>query len=151
MIVRGTAQWASVFDVNEMSGKYQVDICNLDKDTVKDLEKRGLTVKKGQDNKKEYGSYITAKSSKYAPKVLDNMAQPMDGSVLIGNGSKIKASINPYSWTFKGKSGISAALNKMMVLKLVAYAGNGNDDVLEPEELEDDNILESEGGSDEEL
>jgi hypothetical protein len=79
------------------------------------------------------------------------MAQPMDGSVLIGNGSKIKASINPYSWTFKGKSGISAALNKMMVLKLVAYAGNGNDDVLEPEELEDDNILESEGGSDEEL
>ena len=97
MIVRGTAQWASVFDVNEMSGKYQVDICNLDKDTVKDLEKRGLTVKKGQDNKKEYGSYITAKSSKYAPKVLDNMAQPMDGSVLIGNGSKIKASIKSQS------------------------------------------------------
>ena len=37
MIVRGTAKWASVFDVNEMSGKYQVDICNLDKETIKTL------------------------------------------------------------------------------------------------------------------
>tara|TARA_R100000951_G_scaffold111099_1_gene109733 strand:- start:38 stop:481 length:444 start_codon:yes stop_codon:yes gene_type:complete len=147
MIVRGTAQWASVFDVNELSGKYQVDICNLDKNTVKDLEKHGLTIKKGTDDKKEYGSYITAKASKYAPKVLDNNAEPMDGTVLIGNGSKIKASISPYSWTFKGKAGVSASLNSLMVLKLVSYSG-GATDVLEPEEVED---IEFEGGSDEEL
>ena len=153
MIVRGTARWASVFDVNQLSGKYQVDICNLDKKTVKDLEKLGLTVKKGEDEKKEYGLYITAKSGKYAPMVLDNNAQPMDGSVLIGNGSKIKASVNPYSWTYPptGKSGISAALNKLMVLKLVAYTGNGSDDVLEPEEVDDDFDFESGGDSEEQL
>tara|TARA_R110002072_G_scaffold182346_2_gene338521 strand:+ start:309 stop:770 length:462 start_codon:yes stop_codon:yes gene_type:complete len=152
MIVRGTARWASVFDVNQLSGKYQVDICNLDKKTVKDLEKLGLTVKKGEDDKKEYGLYITAKSGKYAPMVLDNNAQPMDGSVLIGNGSKIKASVNPYSWTYPptGKSGISAALNKLMVLKLVAYTGNGSDDVLEPEEVDDDGfVFDSEEDSEE--
>jgi len=148
MIVRGTAQWASVFDVNDLSGKYQVDICNLDKQTVKDLEKHGLTIKKGKDDKKEYGSYITAKASKYAPKVLDNNAEPMDGSVLIGNGSKIKASISPYSWTFKGKSGVSASLNSLMVLKLVSYSG-GAIDVLEPEEVDD--IAFESGENDEEL
>tara|TARA_E500000305_G_C3846418_1_gene154148 strand:- start:37 stop:489 length:453 start_codon:yes stop_codon:yes gene_type:complete len=150
MIVRGTAQWASVFDVNQLSGKYQVDICNLDKKTVKDLEKHGLTIKKGTDDKKEYGSYITAKASKYAPKVLDNNAEPMDGSVLIGNGSKIKASISPFSWTYAptGKSGVSASLNSLMVLKLVSYSG-GDTDVLEPEELDD---IEFESGeNDEEL
>ena len=34
MIVRGTAMWASVFDKNTLSDKYQIDICNLDKTTV---------------------------------------------------------------------------------------------------------------------
>ena len=136
MIVRGTAKWASVFDVNEMSGKYQVDICNLDKETIKTLEKVGLSVKKGEGNKEDQGMYITAKASKYRPKVVDNLGTPMDGTVLIGNGSKIKASINPFDWTFKGKSGKSANLNSLMVLQLEAYAGAGGD-ILEPEELDD--------------
>ena len=42
MIVRGKAQWASVFEPNELSGKYQVDICNLDGKTVKELEAVGI-------------------------------------------------------------------------------------------------------------
>jgi len=46
MIVRGTAMWASVFDKNTLSDKYQIDICNLDKTTVKELEKAGMNVQK---------------------------------------------------------------------------------------------------------
>mgnify|MGYP003145991365 CR=1 FL=1 len=148
MIVRGTAKWASVFEPNEMSQKYQVDICNLDKDTIKQLKKVGLDVKTGEGNKEDQGSYITAKASKYAPRVLNNLGEVMDGSSLIGNGSKIKASITPYSWNFKGKTGVSAALNSLMVLKLIAYGGG---DVLEPEGVGGDDSLFDSAGGDEEL
>ena len=149
MIVRGTAKWASVFEVNEMSQKYQVDICNLDKNTIKQLEKAGLEVKKGIGEKEDQGNFITAKASKFAPKVLTNTGELMDGTTLIGNGSKIKVSITPYSWNFKGKTGISASLNSLMVLKLVAAFGGG--DVLTPEfEEGEDSLLET-AGEDEEL
>ena len=48
MIVYGTAEWASVFEPNSMSGKFQVDICNLDKNTVKKLGDEGIPVKEGE-------------------------------------------------------------------------------------------------------
>ena len=51
MIVRGNAMWASVFDKNTLSDKYQIDICNLDNKTVKELEKAGLKVKSGEGDK----------------------------------------------------------------------------------------------------
>ena len=133
MIIRGTAQWASVFEPNEMSDKFQVDICNLNKDYVKALKDVGIEVKKGTGEKADKGNYITAKSGKYAPKVLDRAGNVMDGSVLIGNGSEIKVSINPYEWSFKGKSGVSAGLNSLMVTKLVEY---GPSEELEPEDDE---------------
>ena len=96
MIVRGTAQWAHVFEPNELSGKYQVDICNIDKKTDKQLQSVGISVKSGDGEKAEKGQYITAKSGKYAPRVLDRRGHVMDGSTLIGNGYKVKASIRTY-------------------------------------------------------
>jgi len=136
MIVRGTAQWAHVFEPNEMSGKYQVDICNIDKPTAKALRNVGIDVKKGTGDKADKGEYIVAKSGRYAPKVMDRSRAVMDGTTLIGNGSKIKVSINPYQWTFKGKSGVSAGLNALMVTSLIAY---GDSDELE---AEDDDVGE---------
>lgn len=135
MIVRGTAEWASVFEPNDLSGKYQVDICKLDSKTVKELESVGINVRKGEGEKSDKGSYITAKAGKYPPKVWDRKKNPMDGTQLIGNGSEIKASIRPYEWNFKGKAGVSAGLNSLMVLSLVAYGG---DDELEAEDLDAD-------------
>ena len=70
MIVRGNAMWASVFDKNTLSDKYQIDICNLDNKTVKELEKAGLKVKSGDGDKADKGSYIIAKST-FPPKVMD--------------------------------------------------------------------------------
>ena len=48
MILRGQAFWPKVFE-GSLTGdekKYQVDICHLDEDTIKQLEDSGLTVKK---------------------------------------------------------------------------------------------------------
>ena len=134
MIVRGIAEWASVFEPNNLSGKYQVDICQLDKTAIKDLKSVGIDVKKGEGDKADKGEYITAKSGKYAPKVWDRKKNEMSGEISIGNGSEIKASIKPYEWTFKGKSGVSPGLNSLMVLSLIPYGG---DDELEAEDEDD--------------
>ena len=139
MIVRGKAEWASVFEPNELSGKYQVDICNHDKKTVNELESVGIDVKTGEGDKAEKGRYIIAKSAKYPPKIVDNRGDVLDATVLIGNGSQIKASIRPYEWNFKGKSGVGAGLNSLMVTSLVEYGGL---DHLDPEDDgEDDDEL----------
>ena len=136
MIVRGKAQWAHVFEPNELSGKYQVDICNLDAKTVKELEAVGIDVKTGEGDKAEKGRFIIAKSAKYPPKVVDRRGDVMDETVLIGNGSQIKASIRPYEWNFKGKAGVGAGLNSLMVTSLVEYGGL---DDLDPEDDGEDN------------
>ena len=136
MIVRGKAQWAHVFEPNELSGKYQVDICNLDGKTVKELEAVGIDVKTGEGDKAEKGRFIIAKSAKYPPKIVDRSGDVMDETVLIGNGSQIKASIRPYEWNFKGKAGVGAGLNSLMVLSLVEYGGL---DELDPEDSGEDN------------
>ena len=130
MIGRGVAQWAHVFEPNQLSGKYQIDICNLDKDTVKQLEAVGIDVKAGEGDKSDKGRYIIAKSGKYAPKIVDRRGDVMGGETLIGNGSQVKASIRPYEWNFKGKAGVGAGLNSLMVTSLVEYVGL---DELEPE------------------
>ena len=68
MIVRGTAQWAHVFEKNPMSNKYQVDVCYLDKKTVKALTGLCIDVKKGEGDKADKGNFIIAKAAKLVRK-----------------------------------------------------------------------------------
>jgi len=132
MIVRGTSMWASVFDghPNALSGKYQIDICNLEEDTVSELEESGVTVKSDEQK----GRFVTAKG-KFPPKVMDSSKSTWDKDDrgVIGNGSTIKASCRAYPWTFKGNSGMGLGLNQLMVLKHVMY-----EEDLEAEEMEEE-------------
>ena len=48
-------------------------------------------------------------------RVVDAAGNPWDETRAIGNGSKVKASINPYNWNYRGKTGIGAGLNQVMV------------------------------------
>jgi hypothetical protein len=136
MIVRGKAMWPFLYERNDLSQKYQVDICNIDAKTVKQLEAVGIDVKTGEGDKADKGRFIIAKSAKYPPKVVDRSGDVMDETVLIGNGSGIKASIRPYEWNFKGKAGVSAGLNSLMVTSLIEYGGL---DELDPEDGGEDN------------
>ena len=67
MILRGQAFWPKVFE-GSLTGdetKYQVDICHLDEDTVKQLEDHGLTVKIHDPKKEHYkGTFITARGNR---------------------------------------------------------------------------------------
>ena len=138
MIVYGTAEWASVFEPNSMSNKYQVDICNLDKDTVKKLKDERIPVRKGEDNgdgkdTSHKGNFITAKS-KLAPEVLDSAKNLWPSNLKIGNGSRIKVSVTPFDWTYKTKSGTSASLNSVMVIDFVEMKSRKGDDLEEETE-----------------
>ena len=55
VIVKGEAMWANLFEPNNMSEKYQIDICNLDKDAIKALKSINIEVKKGEGEKAEKG------------------------------------------------------------------------------------------------
>ena len=122
--------WAQLNKQNEMSGKYQVDLCNLSDAACKALEDLGIEVK-SNSNKPDLGKYITCKSNNVI-KAFD-----VDGDEItekIGNGSKAKALLSAYEWKYKNKSGVSPTLWKLVVTDLVEYAGAdggmGDDEVL---------------------
>lgn len=124
MIINGRAMWAFLTKPNEMSGKYQMDITNLDPQSVGLLEGAGIEVKVGKEDKADYGHYVTAKSSTPVS-AYDVNKNELPVTTLIGNGSQVSASINVFDWEFKGKKGKGVGLQAVKVVELVPYAKTG--------------------------
>jgi len=115
--------WAQLNKMNEMSGAYQVNLCNLSDAAAEALEEMGLSVNQDSEKKADMGKYITCKSKNKPMKAFD-----VDGDEItedIGNGSKAKALVGTYDWTYKNKKGVSASLIKLVVTDLVEYSGGG--------------------------
>lgn len=110
-------QWANTSKVNDMSGKYQIDCCNLSAEAVKAIEGTGGAVRSRED-KPEKGFFFTAKSNYEIP-VVDTSGNEIKDP--IGNGSKGHIVIQPYPWSFRGKSGIGLGAAKVVVTTLVHY------------------------------
>ena len=127
--IKADVMWAQLDKVNEMSGKFQLNLCNLPEAAVVALEEMGITVpeKEGQ------GRYITCKSANPI-KAFDNDGVELAG-VKIGNGSKAKAIITSYEWKYKNKKGVSPSLKKLVITDLVEYGGGGSVD------LDDEEVL----------
>lgn len=120
-VVKGAAYWAQLDQVNQYSGKYQIDISNLSAAAVEALQERGIPVKNKGD---ERGFFVTCKS-KYPIAANDTAGQSLEG-VKVGNGSGITAVLNAYEWTSpQGKKGVSANLKKLVVTDLVVYEKDG--------------------------
>ena len=111
--------WAQLKKMNEMSGAYQVNLCNISDAAAKALEEMGITVNFDGEKKPEMGKYITCKSKNRPMKAYDVDGEEIDAE--IGNGSKAKALVTPYSWTYKNKKGISPSLKKLVITELVEY------------------------------
>ena len=126
--IKADVMWAQLDKVNEMSGKFQLNLTNLSEAAVVALEEMGITVpeKEGQ------GRYITCKSS-IPIKAFDNDGVELTG-VKIGNGSKAKAIITAYEWKYKNKKGVSPSLRKLVITDLVEYGGGKAD-------LDDEEVL----------
>lgn len=117
--IKAEVMWAFLNKPNEMSGKYQVDLCNLSDKAVSALEDMGIEVK----TKEGKGAYVTCKSTRPIA-AYDDGGTLIEGDIL-GNGSKAAVIISPYAWSFKGKKGVSPSLRKMVVTELVPYTGGG--------------------------
>lgn len=113
--IKGTAYWACLTKINNLSGAYQIDIGDLSDAAVKALESLGIEAK----HKEGQGFYITCKS-KYPIVAYDSNKDEI-GDVLVGNGSKVEAVIGSYEWKFKNKKGMSPSLKSLVVKELVKY------------------------------
>lgn len=116
--------WAFTNKPNQLSGKYQVDLCNLSDKAVEALEEFGLPVK-NNPNKPDQGKYITATSELVIKPT--NPAGDLLTGIEIGNGSKARAVVTYYDWNFNGKKGRSPSLHKLIIDDLVEYTGGAAD------------------------
>lgn len=123
--------WANTSKVNEMSGKFQLDACNLSEAAVKAIEETGASVRNRED-KPEKGYFITAKSNYEIP-VVDTSGNEIKEPV--GNGSKGHLILQPYPWSFRGKSGIGLGASKLIVTSLVHYEDGSEDTNIDDEVL----------------
>ena len=115
VVINATAFWANLQSINELSGKYQVDLGGLSTAAVEALECQGISVRNREDDR---GNYITVKS-RNPIKAYDTSGEEV--GALIGNGSGVKAVIGYYDWTFQSKKGRSPSLLKMVVTELSVY------------------------------
>ena len=115
MKIEADLMWAFLDTPNAMSGKYQVDLCNLSNNAIKALEEIGVNVR----NKDDKGFFVTAKSKNYPISAIDEAGNAIDAKV--GNGSRGIALIKPYAYKMNGKSGVGVGINKLVVTKLVEY------------------------------
>lgn len=113
--LKAEVMWANLDVRNEMSGKYQVDLCNLSPAAAQALRDMGIDVKSKEDK----GDFITCKSNNPI-RAYDTSGNELDG-VMVGNGSKAIAVIGSYTWTFKNKEGVSPSLKKLVISELVQY------------------------------
>jgi len=128
--IKADVMWAYLDRQNEMSGKYQVDLCNLSDAAVNALEEMGLTVRQKDDK----GYFITCKSNN-AIKAFDKNGDIIDG-ISIGNGSKAEALVGFYEWRYQKKEGVSPSLKKLVITEIQAY-----EDAESVSDMGDDEVL----------
>jgi len=128
--IKADVMWAYLDRQNEMSGKYQVDLCNLSDAAVNALEEMGLTVRQKDDK----GYFITCKSNNPI-KVFDKNGDIIDG-ISIGNGSKAEALVGFYEWRYQKKEGVSPSLKKLVITEIQAY-----EDAESVSDMGDDEVL----------
>lgn len=116
--IKADIMWAYLSRTNDMSGKYQVDLCNLSDNAVQALEAMGISV----PQKEGKGYYVTCKSTRQI-RAYSKEGEELDGEI-VGNESKAVAMITPYHWNWKNKEGVSPSLKKLVITDLVEYAGD---------------------------
>ena len=130
MMIAGTAYWAFLNKKNEMAGKYTLDVGQLDAATVKELKDNGLNVrtKESKEGQPDRGEFITLKGV-YPPKIVDSQMNPIPRDTMIGNGSLVRVTGNPYSGTNKFGDYTVFSWKTVQIVELVEYKGGGDDEM----------------------
>lgn len=146
VIVEGIAMYAMVHTPKKPYNpkdkpQYSIDLV-VDEENAQKLLSEGLKVAKikiDEDTKKpkEYPQYPGMKVFNLrrqiakkdgtpisALEVVDSQCNKIPSTILVGNGSKVRVSVNPYKTQFNGKETTSHMLLGVQVLELVPYTGN---------------------------
>ena len=121
-----TLYWAFLTEKNDLSDKYQVDLCNLTDQQVEKLEDLGLVVRNKGDDR---GNFLTAKSARYPITPYTTSGDEIHDKV--ANGSKASVLFDTYDWNFKNKTGVSMAVKKLIVTDLIAYESEVSEEDVE--------------------
>jgi hypothetical protein len=113
--IAATIYWPFFNKVNELSGKYQVDISNLSSAAVEELSMMGIDIRNKGD---ERGDFITCKST--YPIDVSFKGDAVDPS-LVGNGSKATIAIGTYAWKYMNKQGVSPSIKKLLITDVEVY------------------------------
>ena len=120
--------WASLREPrqdDDSPPKFQTDCCQLTDEHVEALGDAGVEVRDGnllKTPQPEKGFFITAKSG-LRPRVVAPMKAAYDPEniPLVGNGTLANVFVRPFDWKYKQRSGTSAGLQAVQILKLVEY------------------------------
>jgi hypothetical protein len=144
-IIEATLYWPNLDRPNDMSGKYQVDLGNLDDAALKILKGLGIEPRDGspkKDTDPDKGQFVTAKSNYAIKVVFKNGVEQVDPS-LIGNGTVAKVKVNSFDWKFKGKTGTSLGAQKLQVISLAKYEAAADNDFEDVADNDiDDNVFD---------
>jgi len=117
--------WPFLYERNQLSNKFQVDLANLTDDQIAKIEESGVSIRNKQD---ERNAFVTCKSSKYEIKPYDKNGDVIPAETKVGNGSRANLMVKPYGWKSPtGQKGISLGIVKMVVTDLQEYTGGGVD------------------------
>jgi hypothetical protein len=112
--VKGKVFWSRHAEPYD-DGRYGMDIGQLSEKAVQKLQDDAMLDVKH----KELQQYFVTCKSNYPIKVVDPEGNEITGK--IGNGSECVAIIDPYSYNYKGKKGVSAGVKEVVVTNLVEY------------------------------
>ena len=142
-VLTGTTNWARLTTesgpvkkfVPTDSDKYQVDL-TLDAESIKTLE--GMKIlshldMKKLDGSKKYENPTVRLTTYRIPDLFDTARMPFHG--LIGNGSILRAKVFIKSWEMAGKKGLTAYINKGVILALNDIDVADDDELWEDVEL----------------
>ena len=136
--IEATLYWPNLTRPNDMTGKYQVDLGNLDRSAIQTLSGIGVSPKVDEpdEGKPAKETFVTAKSN-YPIKVMFKKGVEVSPVEQIGNGTKAKVRVTSYDWKFKNKTGVGLGIKKLMVTELNKYS--------EPEEPDFEDAAEPSG------
>ena len=123
--VKGQVFWSRHNEAYD-DGRYGVDIGQLSEQAVAKLQGEAMLDVKHKDDQQ---FHVTCKSN-YPIKMVDSKGNEITGK--IGNGSDWIAIIDPYTYNYKGKKGVSAGIRgHVVVTNLIEYHGAGVADVMD--------------------
>lgn len=122
--VQGTAYYCRPNRLDDLSGKYQMDLGNLEDRMVKAFQNFGIKVKfdtKNAPGHPDHKGYFVTPKSETPVSVVDMGGNEIPTNLLVGNGSKVIAGLRIAPYTFGNKRGHKLVWLGLKVQELVKY------------------------------